>query len=32
MGIDALDTALSGASCTTAVHVCYGYGIPANVQ
>jgi 5-methyltetrahydropteroyltriglutamate--homocysteine methyltransferase len=31
-GIDALDTALSGASCTTAVHVCYGYGIPANVQ
>ncbi len=31
-GIDALDTALSGASCTTAVHVCYGYGIPANVH
>jgi 5-methyltetrahydropteroyltriglutamate--homocysteine methyltransferase len=31
-GIDALDTALSGASCITAVHVCYGYGIPANVQ
>jgi 5-methyltetrahydropteroyltriglutamate--homocysteine methyltransferase len=31
-GIDALDTALSGASCVTAVHVCYGYGIPANVQ
>jgi 5-methyltetrahydropteroyltriglutamate--homocysteine methyltransferase len=31
-GIDALDTALSGATCTTAVHVCYGYGIPANVQ
>jgi 5-methyltetrahydropteroyltriglutamate--homocysteine methyltransferase len=31
-GIDALDTALGGASCTTAVHVCYGYGIPANVQ
>jgi 5-methyltetrahydropteroyltriglutamate--homocysteine methyltransferase len=31
-GIDALDTALSGASCATAVHVCYGYGIPANVQ
>ncbi|HEX3462732.1 MAG TPA: methionine synthase [Candidatus Elarobacter sp.] len=31
-GIDALDTALGGARCTTAVHVCYGYGIPANVQ
>ena len=31
-GIDALDTALSGATCTTAVHVCYGYGIPANAQ
>jgi 5-methyltetrahydropteroyltriglutamate--homocysteine methyltransferase len=31
-GIDALDTALGGTSCTTAVHVCYGYGIPANVQ
>jgi 5-methyltetrahydropteroyltriglutamate--homocysteine methyltransferase len=31
-GIDALDTALGGARCSTAVHVCYGYGIPANVQ
>jgi len=31
-GIDAIDTALGAASCTTAVHVCYGYGIPANVQ
>ncbi|HEX3468124.1 MAG TPA: hypothetical protein VHT05_08620, partial [Candidatus Elarobacter sp.] len=31
-GIDAVDTALGNASCTTAVHVCYGYGIPANVQ
>ncbi|BDE07701.1 5-methyltetrahydropteroyltriglutamate--homocysteine methyltransferase [Vulcanimicrobium alpinum] len=30
-GIDALDTALGAATCTTAVHVCYGYGIPANV-
>jgi len=30
-GVDALDTALSAAHCTTAVHVCYGYGIPANV-
>jgi 5-methyltetrahydropteroyltriglutamate--homocysteine methyltransferase len=31
-GIAALDTALGNAGCTTAVHVCYGYGIPANVQ
>jgi 5-methyltetrahydropteroyltriglutamate--homocysteine methyltransferase len=30
-GIDALDAAFGGASCTKAVHVCYGYGIPANV-
>jgi 5-methyltetrahydropteroyltriglutamate--homocysteine methyltransferase len=30
-GVDALDTALNGANCTKAVHVCYGYGIPANV-
>ncbi|GAC1580601.1 MAG: methionine synthase [Candidatus Elarobacter sp.] len=30
-GIDALDTALAGATCKKAVHVCYGYGIPANV-
>jgi 5-methyltetrahydropteroyltriglutamate--homocysteine methyltransferase len=30
-GVDALDTALNGATCTKAVHVCYGYGIPANV-
>ncbi len=31
-GIDALDAAFEGASCRRAVHVCYGYGIPANVQ
>ena len=31
-GIEALETALGGAGCTTAVHVCYGYGIPANVD
>ncbi len=30
-GIDALDAAFGDASCTKAVHVCYGYGIPANV-
>ena len=31
-GIEALDRALATAGCATAVHVCYGYGIPANVQ
>jgi 5-methyltetrahydropteroyltriglutamate--homocysteine methyltransferase len=31
-GIEALDLAFGGASCTRAVHVCYGYGIPANTQ
>jgi 5-methyltetrahydropteroyltriglutamate--homocysteine methyltransferase len=30
-GIEALDLALGATTCTTAVHVCYGYGIPANV-
>jgi 5-methyltetrahydropteroyltriglutamate--homocysteine methyltransferase len=30
-GIDALDAAFAGAACPKAVHVCYGYGIPANV-
>jgi len=29
-GIEALDIALGGATCVRAVHVCYGYGIPAN--
>ncbi|HZO93440.1 MAG TPA: methionine synthase [Candidatus Baltobacteraceae bacterium] len=31
-GVEALDRALGTAGCATAVHVCYGYGIPANVQ
>jgi 5-methyltetrahydropteroyltriglutamate--homocysteine methyltransferase len=31
-GVAALDRAIGTAGCTTAVHVCYGYGIPANVQ
>jgi 5-methyltetrahydropteroyltriglutamate--homocysteine methyltransferase len=31
-GIAALDRAAAGLSCTTAVHICYGYGIPANVE
>jgi 5-methyltetrahydropteroyltriglutamate--homocysteine methyltransferase len=31
-GIEALHRAIDGVSCKTAVHICYGYGIPANVQ
>jgi 5-methyltetrahydropteroyltriglutamate--homocysteine methyltransferase len=31
-GIDALHRAIDGISCKTAVHICYGYGIPANIQ
>jgi 5-methyltetrahydropteroyltriglutamate--homocysteine methyltransferase len=31
-GIDALEMAIDGLGCTTAVHICYGYGIPANVE
>jgi 5-methyltetrahydropteroyltriglutamate--homocysteine methyltransferase len=31
-GIEALHRAIEGVSCKTAVHICYGYGIPANVQ
>jgi len=30
-GIDALHRAIEGVTCKTAVHICYGYGIPANV-
>ncbi len=30
-GIAALERAAAGLSCTTAVHICYGYGIEANV-
>ena len=29
-GIDALHVAAAGLNCTTAVHICYGYGIEAN--
>jgi 5-methyltetrahydropteroyltriglutamate--homocysteine methyltransferase len=29
-GIAALETAAAGLKCTTAVHICYGYGIKAN--
>jgi len=30
-GIAALETARKGVSCKTAVHICYGYGIEANI-
>ncbi|GMM67038.1 methionine synthase [Alteromonas sp. MTD1] len=29
-GVDALETAIDGLTCKTAVHICYGYGIKAN--
>src|SRR5438270_11313811 len=31
-GIDALHLAAEGLTCTTAVHICYGYGIKANLD
>src|SRR6516225_6481159 len=31
-GIEALHRAIEGLTCKTAVHICYGYGIPANIQ
>ena len=31
-GIDALHRAIAGLTCTTAVHICYGYGIEAKVR
>ncbi len=31
-GIDALHRAIEGLKCRTAVHICYGYGIKANVD
>jgi 5-methyltetrahydropteroyltriglutamate--homocysteine methyltransferase len=31
-GIDSLHRAIEGLTCTTAVHICYGYGIQANVD
>jgi 5-methyltetrahydropteroyltriglutamate--homocysteine methyltransferase len=30
-GIEALHRAIDGVSVTSAVHICYGYGIPANI-
>jgi 5-methyltetrahydropteroyltriglutamate--homocysteine methyltransferase len=31
-GIDALHRAVDGLKCTTAVHICYGYGIKQNID
>lgn len=31
-GVQALERAAQGLKCTTAVHICYGYGIAANVD
>jgi 5-methyltetrahydropteroyltriglutamate--homocysteine methyltransferase len=31
-GIEALHRAIEGLNCTTAVHICYGYGIKANTD
>jgi 5-methyltetrahydropteroyltriglutamate--homocysteine methyltransferase len=31
-GIEALHIAIEGLTCTTAVHICYGYGIKANID
>jgi 5-methyltetrahydropteroyltriglutamate--homocysteine methyltransferase len=31
-GIQALHRAIDGLGCTTAVHICYGYGIQANID
>jgi len=31
-GIEALHRAIDGLKCTTAVHICYGYGIRANID
>jgi 5-methyltetrahydropteroyltriglutamate--homocysteine methyltransferase len=31
-GVEALNRATDGLKCTTAVHICYGYGIKANID
>ena len=31
-GIEALHRAIDGVTCKSAVHICYGYGIPANIE
>ena len=31
-GVEALNRAVAGVTCATAVHICYGYGIKANID
>jgi 5-methyltetrahydropteroyltriglutamate--homocysteine methyltransferase len=31
-GVEALEKSAAGLTCTTAVHICYGYGIKANID
>lgn len=31
-GIESLERTIEGLSCTTAIHICYGYGIQANID
>jgi 5-methyltetrahydropteroyltriglutamate--homocysteine methyltransferase len=31
-GIEALERSIAGLTCTTVVHICYGYGIKANID
>jgi 5-methyltetrahydropteroyltriglutamate--homocysteine methyltransferase len=31
-GVEALHRAIEGVKCTSAVHICYGYGITANIE
>lgn len=31
-GVDALNRAVDGVEATTAVHICYGYGVQANIE
>jgi 5-methyltetrahydropteroyltriglutamate--homocysteine methyltransferase len=31
-GVGTLERAAQGLACTTAVHICYGYGIKANID
>jgi 5-methyltetrahydropteroyltriglutamate--homocysteine methyltransferase len=31
-GVEAVEKAIDGLKCTTAVHICYGYGIKANID
>ena len=31
-GVEALHRAMDGVACTSAVHICYGYGITANIE